>query len=1159
MPNHRANLAAIKRFDQLITYLRDEMGWPIGRDSFEDVDDLFYEFTAEELGIDSKTAAKIQEIKRLRPLSSKQPWGIFFVKFEPKRLPVVALRRILSQVALKKRPSANSAERAAWSADDLLFISNYGEGGERQISFAHFARPNDARDLPTLKVLGWDNRDTALHLDAVAAELTEHLAWPDDDADVDAWRMRWRAAFTLDHREVINTSRDLSVRLAELARGIRDRIRTALVIETERGQLTTLMKAFQSALVHDLDADGFADMYAQTIAYGLLSARISDPNKRTADDLTAHMRTSPFLRDLMETFLKAGGRRGKSPHQGKGNGIDFDELGISEVVELLDAANMEAVIRDFGDRNPQEDPVIHFYELFLKEYDAKKRMSRGVFYTPRPVVSYIVRSVDELLRTDFGLADGLADITTWGELAKRDTSLKIPEGVQPDEDFVQILDPATGTGTFLVEVIDLIYKTLVTKWKAQGNGDAQVNELWNDYVPKHLLTRLHGYELLMAPYAIAHLKIGLKLYETGYLFGSEERARVFLTNALEQAAEFSGQFTFAIPALADEANAVNEVKRHGRFTVVIGNPPYSGISSNKLPWIDGLLKGNLPDGATTSSYYQVNGQSLGEQKLWLQDDYVKFIRCSQYWLTSTGVGIHGFITNHGYLDNPTFRGMRWSLMDTFDEIYILDLHGNLMKKEVPPNGGKDGNVFDIQQGVGIGLFALHPPHRESPRATKVCHADVWGDRDSKNRFLASHTCADTKWTDLETAEPFFLFEPFDEREFGSYKGWQAINEIMEVNVTGIVTARDGFVIEFDREPLRNRIIDLRSKELSDAAIRKKYFDKKGSNKYPPGDSRGWKLSEARKKLRSDTDWDSRYAPVLYRPFDVREIYYVPWMVDWPRTEAMPHMLAGENVGLIFMRQVAQGDSYSHFGLSRMPVDARAFYSNKGIMNLAPLYLYPGVSKSGDLLFQTWPPGKDGRQPNLSPSFVDVLSQVTGFAFTSDGRGDLEKRFGPEDALAYMYAVFHSPEYRRRFESILKIDFPRVPPPSTTQLFVALAKLGHILLELHLFESTVISTAIAEFRGGRAPKVEKVSWSEDTVWVDEAKTVGFRGVREEVWKFQFGGYQVCEKWLKDRKGRKLLKGDIDHYQKVIVALSETIRLMNEVDIVIDQHGGWSRAF
>ena len=339
--DHRERLARIRRFDQLVAYLRDELGWPIDADDFEE---LTFEYTPEELGIDTKNAAKIQAIKRLRPLVPGQPWGIFFVEFEPKRLPVVALRCILGRVAVKRRASDNDSERQAWASDDLLFVSNYGEGDERRIAFSHFSKPPEGRALPTLKVISWDSRDTPLHLDAVARDLTDHLSWPDDLGDLDAWRERWRAAFTLRHREVITTSKRLSERLADLARTIRDRIVTGLTIENESGQLTKLMKAFRTTLVHDLDEARFADMYAETIAYGLLSARITDPTRRTADDFAAHMKTNPFLRELMETFLHVGGRRGKSG----GPGIDFDELGVAEVEELLDQANMEAVIRDFG-------------------------------------------------------------------------------------------------------------------------------------------------------------------------------------------------------------------------------------------------------------------------------------------------------------------------------------------------------------------------------------------------------------------------------------------------------------------------------------------------------------------------------------------------------------------------------------------------------------------------------------------------------------------------------------------------------------------------------------------------------------------------------------------------------------------------------------------
>ena len=1001
--DHRERLARIRRFDQLVAYLRDELGWPIDSDDFEE---LTFEYTPEELGIDTKNAAKIQEIKRLRPLVPGQPWGIFFVKFEPKRLPVVALRRILGQVVLKKRTSANKSECQAWAADDLLFVSNYGEGDERRIAFAHFSQLRDSHDLPTLKVLGWDNLDTPLHLDAVARELSDHLTWPDDEEDTDAWRERWCDAFKLRHREVITTSKELSERLAELARAIRDRIRTALAIETEAGPLTKLMKAFQTALVHDLDEAGFADMYAQTIAYGLLSARITDPARRTADDFAAHMRTNPFLRELMQTFLRVGGRRGRAG----GPGIDFDELGVSDVVEFLDQANMEAVVRDFGDRNPQEDPVIHFYEHFLGAYDKKQKVSRGVFYTPRPVVSYIVRSVDELLRSEFGLTDGLADTTTWGEMAKRHEKLKIPEGTSPTQTFVQILDPATGTGTFLVEVIDLMHSTMAAKWKSQGHAADRIRTLWNEYVPKHLLSRLHGYELLMAPYAIAHLKIGLKLFETGYRFESDERARVYLTNALEPARDEQLTLDF-LPALAHEAQAVNEIKQKQRFTVVIGNPPYSGLSSNMGPWIDGLLKGRLLDGTATASYYHVEGEPLGERKVWLQDDYVKFIRLSQWLLDGTGAGVHGYISNHGYLDNPTFRGMRWSLMQSFRRIRVLDLHGNLKKKEVPPEGGRDVNVFDIQQGVAIGLFT-----KAAAAGRCVCHTDLWGEREQKYRWLWEHGSADTEWVQLEPGPPFHLFEPFDDAGTGAYYGWPAINEVMAVNVTGIVTARDGFVIDLEPSALLDRIKTFLDNRLSDSEAKKRLGLK---------ENYAWRVAAARRALRAATKrkrLEDFVTKILYRPFDERFIFWHPSVVWRPRTEAMPHMLAGENVGLITTRQTK--DEWGTLATSN--IIAHKTCSAYDINSLFPLYLYPGVGKADGSLFSRWAKGKDGRTPNLDMGFVEQIATATELRFVSDGRGDLRKTFGPEDVLAWIYSVFHSPGYRERYEAQLKLDFPRVP-------------------------------------------------------------------------------------------------------------------------------------
>ena len=691
---HRS-LASIRRFDQLIAFLRDEMHWPILSSNFEE---LTFDYTADELGIDGVNTAKIQEIKRLRPLVAGQPWSIFFVKFEPKRLPVVALRSILGRVTLKRRASASDADRPAWAMEDLMFISNYGEGDSRQISFAHFTTPDDRNKVPTLKVLGWDSRDTALHLQHVGQELTDHLAWPEDETDTEGWSARWRSAFTIGHREVINTAQQLAVHLAALARNTRERVSTLLEIEAEDGRVTQLMKSFQQTLLQDLDRDEFSDMVAQSIAYGLLSARIADPHGE-GTELADYMQTNALLRELMSNLLT-------DEH----TELDFDEMGINEVVELLDRANMEAVLQDFGDRNPSEDPVIHFYESFLSEYDSSIKVERGVFYTPQPVVSYIVRSVDALLRKEFQLENGLADTSSWADMAER-MAVGIPEGVSADQDFVQILDPATGTGTFLVEVIDLIYTTLASGWQSQGFSREQINSLWNDYVPRHLLPRLHGYELLMAPYAIAHLKISLKLFETGYRFGKDVRAHVYLTNALEPARDDPMQLEWDIfPALAYEAQAVNAVKAMKRFTVVIGNPPYSGHSANKGKWIRDMID----DYKEGFAELKKRGQAK-----WLSDDYVKFIRFGQWERNRSGACVMGLITNHSFLDNPTFCGMRLQLMRSFDAIYVVDLHGNVKKKEKTPEGGKDENVFEIQQGVAISLAVGHGVN-EGPASIQAC-------------------------------------------------------------------------------------------------------------------------------------------------------------------------------------------------------------------------------------------------------------------------------------------------------------------------------------------------------------------------------------------------------------------------------------------------------
>jgi predicted helicase len=1134
MLDKRDALKNIRTFPQLIKFLRDELDWPIESEDFEE---LTFDYTPEELGIDTANAAKIQGIKRLRPLTADQPWGIFFVKFEPKKLPVVALRRVLSRVVLKKRASANRDDRAAWQADDLLFISNYGEGNERQISFAHFSQHEEKADLPTLKVLGWDNRDTPLHLDDIADKLTTKLAWPENDKDAQRWRETWRSAFTLRHLEVITTSKDLAVRLADLARAIRARIQTVLTIETENGPVTKLMKAFRQALIHDLSRDDFADMYAQTIAYGLLSARVTHPTHDTADAVAAHIPvTNPFLKELMETFLHLGGRKRKGRG---GEGIDFDELGVSEVVELLDTANMEAVVRDFGDRNRDEDPVIHFYELFLKEYDAKKRMQRGVFYTPQPVVSYIVRSIHELLQTDFGLEDGLASTATWGDMTAKHTNLKIPAGTKPADPFVVILDPATGTATFLVEVIDVIQRTLTAKWKKQLLTGAQQRAAWNDYVPKHLLPRLFGYELMMAPYAIAHMKIGLKLYETGYRFDSDERARIYLTNALEPASDSKEQHEFEqwVPALAHEAHAVNAIKRHQRFTVVTGNPPYARHSSN--PSKDS--KGQLTFIGRLVEDYKEGCPELRKpaQAKYLQDDYIKFLRFSEHLIVEAGAGTMGLITNHGFLDNPTFRGVRNHLLSRFSSVHVLDLHGNTNKKERSPDGSEDKNIFDIKQGVAI--FVSCRVAADGHRIVR--HGDLWGTRERKYQLLADSTRQFLVKTPLEPKPPQYLLCPQDEANEEEYAKFSSVREIFFPNgdpAPGIVTTHDSFAVAFTREQIISNV---------EALLRTKDEDE-ARQLFRLCTQSQWSYLRAKREL-ADGKWRKKVIPLYYRPFDTRYTVYDSNVAVHRRERVTRHLVGGGNLALLTSR-MTKGETFKHVQVTRLVPEVICMSpktSNNGFV--FPLWLRADIAEGRQGLFG------DGARLNLGREFLEKLCITLGVK--PCGSFGMPQGITPEDIFNYTFAVLHCPGYRSRYMEFLKRDFPRLPLTGDSELFHGLARRGGELVALHLMESPKLDLPLTTYTGPANPEVEKISYALDTVWIDKAQTRGFRGVPEDIWRFHVGGYQVCEKWLKDRKGRTLSKDDIAYYQKVLVALKETIRLMKEIDEIIEKHGGWPGAF
>jgi predicted helicase len=873
--------------------------------------------------------------------------------------------------------------------------------------------------------------------------------------------------------EPISSPKELAGHMARLAHMIREIIINALKKELVTGSLHAQWQAFRENLIPELSVEQFADMYAQTIAYGLFAARCETDNGKDFTRQQASFlipKTNPFLRKLFNYIA----------------GPELDESitwAVDDLAQILAWADMESVLKDFGKSTGKADPVVHFYETFLKEYDPKTREMRGVYYTPLPVVSYIVRSIDYILKTSFEKPQGLAD---------------------PN---VLVLDPAVGTATFLYMVMQEIHEAVIK----QGQTGT-----WDEYVAKKLLPRLFGFELLMAPYAIAHLKLGRLLKETGYQFQTDQRLGIYLTNTLEQAVKHAD--TLFAQWITEEANAAADIKKTKPIMVVLGNPPYSGISANKGEWISKLI----------DDYKVIDGKPLNERKTWLQDDYVKFIRFGQWRIEETGSGVLAFITNHSYLDNPTFRGMRQSLLDSFTDIYVLNLHGNSKKKEVPLDGGKDENVFDIQQGVSIGVLVKEA--NKNGRG-KVHYADMWGLREGKYQSLYKTAISNTTWKDLIPNTPFYFFVPREEELRSEYEKGLKVTELFPLNSVGFVTARDGFAIDFDKGILKERINDFRGITLSSNEIK---------DKFNLHDTSSWNLEIGREAIRADEEWEQKFTECLYRPFDLRHIFFSGDLLERPIIKVMRHMLTEENIGLCTNREV-NGD-FHHILCSRDIInDCTVSLQTKERTYLFPLYLYPA---EGEMLLEG---GR--RRPNLNPEFIKVFLDKLGLNFIEDGKGDLQETFGPEDIFNYAYAVFHSPKYRSRYAEFLKIDFPRLPLTSDKALFKSLAEKGGALVALHLMESTLLNTLITKYEVKGEHQVDKVRYDDISQRVYINKAQYFEGVPSEVWNFHIGGYQVCEKWLKDRKGRKLSIDDINHYEKIVVALKETIVLMSEIDILI----------
>ena len=894
--------------------------------------------------------------------------------------------------------------------------------------------------------------------------------------------------FVTQRPQTITSPKELAERMAGKANLIKDILRHTLAdTDGEPSELLIQYQAFKENLIHDITAEDFADIYAETISYGMFAARLHDPSedsfsRREALDLLP--KSNPFLRSLF----------------GYVAGHELDSRlawVIDDLAAVFRAANMQKIMAGFGKLTGQNDPFLHFYETFLAAYNPSKRKARGVWYTPEPVVNFIVRAVDEVLQTEFGLPDGLADTSKvpidW-DTGQTDKNGEVVT-VKKDVHRVQILDPATGTGTFLAEVI----KQIAPKIQGVAPG------MWSSYIEADLIPRLHGFELLMASYAMCHMKIDMILTEMGYKpSATPPRISVYLTNSLEEGEPANQTLPFT-QWLSREAKGANTIKRDMPIMCVIGNPPYLGEGGISEGWIGSLM----------DDYKKEPG---GKQKLqernpkWLNDLYVKFIRLSSHLIEKNGEGVLGFITNHGYLDNPTFRGMRWHLLNTFDRIWVLDLHGNAKKKEVAPGGGADKNVFDIQQGVSI-IIAVKTGQKKTGLAT-VMHGDLWGARAVKYQALEAATLSDPIFTPLESPAPQHPLVRRDYSTQSAYEQGFAITAFMPVNSVGIVTARDALSIDDDKERLWQRVQDFAS--LPPEAAREKY--KLGK------DVRDWQVQWAQADVNRDRS-EALLTRISYRPFDTRWTYYTGnsrGFLCYPRAEVMRHMLQ-PNKAFAFTRTIEGGRCFADAMVFDKLITHHTL-SMKEVNILCPLYLYPDEQD----LDQT-------RRVNFDRKLYKRLQEMA--AHSDKGTPDEIAVFD------YIYGVLHCPAYRETYAEFLKIDFPRISWPASPDEFWDVSAKGTELRQLHLMDPATIGQTPFPFTGEGDNVVDRPRFENGRVWINA--TQYFDSAPEVSWGFYIGGYQPAQKWLKDRKGRALSFDDVKHYQRILKILAETDRVMGTI--------------
>lgn len=891
--------------------------------------------------------------------------------------------------------------------------------------------------------------------------------------------------------QTINSSRALAERMAGKAILIRDILANSLHEDRDAtSELANQYGALKQHLIHDISVRDFADIYAETITYGMFAARLNDPSLDTfsrQEALDLLPKSNPFLRNLFSYVA----------------GPNLDQRIswiIDDLARVFQASNVSELMVKYGKTTQQNDPFLHFYEDFLTAYNPQKRDARGVWYTPISIVNFIVRAVDDILQSEFGLPEGLADTSRvnipWftGQNDKKGKPIYTAKEIHR----VQILDPATGTGTFLAEV----FKTIAPRIKAKAPG------LWATYVENDMIPRVHGFELLMASYAMCHLKLDMVLRDYGYQPTEHPpRMSVYLTNSLEEGDAANQTLPFA-QWLSNEVRDANKIKRDVPIMCIIGNPPYNIQSGNLAPDQVALIE----------KYRYVDGAKIKEKGALqfeknINNDYIKFIALAEQMICQSGYGIIGFITSHGYLKSASFRGMRQHLLHTFHTLYILDLHGNSEVKEVTPPGVIDKNVFDIKQGVCILIAVRKVGQRDSQPAT-VRYGDLWGSRAEKYDYLSTTKLSDVSWIDCSPAPPNFTFHPSGAFHSELVTGTFGVQELFSVYSSGVITARDKFAISESPAELIKRARDFsENTQLSDSEVCRKLGIRQ---------KKGWDVAKARARLRSIKDIAGTIKKISYRPFDERQIIFDESVVWTTARSTMDHMLRGPNLALVTARSEKSG-TCSHFMVSKNLVETK-FGERTTQSAVFPLYLYPDPLELDQ-----------ARRTNFNPIVFSKLKKLA-----------THKIRGEPNELAifdYVYGVLHCPAFRQKYAEFLKIDFPRIKWPKTPDLFWNVSDKGRELRELHLMNYKLIGDTPYPFIGEGDGKITEPVFCDGHVWIN--KTQRFENAPIVSWNFYLGGYQPAQKWLKDRKGSVMSFEQVQHYQRILKVLAETDRIMQTI--------------